>query len=140
MTQSGGVDGHADSYQPVMMEPPGVHFDSNYSVLSAMDTQSSGMLQQPNYDAHVCIHSINISFWLFFARIHLFSPLFFPLRLDTPERALRLSLSRSTDLLVPLFVCRSYQIDYSTQHREKEPSRESNRDQEYIYIFLKCVS
>ena len=58
LTPSGGVDGHANHYEPVMMEPPGVHFDSNYSVLSTMDTQSSGMLQQPNYDAHVCTQSI----------------------------------------------------------------------------------
>lgn len=48
------MDGHNSHYEPVMMEPPGVHFDSSYSVLSAMDTQSSGMLQQ-NFDAHVSL-------------------------------------------------------------------------------------
>ena len=56
MTASGAADGHTNHYEP-MMEPPGVHFDSsNYSVLPAMDTQSSGMLQQ-NFDAHVRAYS-----------------------------------------------------------------------------------
>ena len=59
LTTSGASDGHTNHYEP-MMEPPGVHFDSNnYSVLSAMDTQSSGMLQQ-NFDAHVCVHATPI--------------------------------------------------------------------------------
>lgn len=49
---SAGADGHASHYDPVMMEPSGVPFDSSYSVLSAMDTPASGMLQ-PNFEAHV---------------------------------------------------------------------------------------
>nr|CAG4643066.1 EOG090X02FO [Ilyocryptus agilis] len=50
---AGSGDGHGNPYEPVMMEPPNVHFDSsNYPVLSAMDSQSSGMLQ-PNFDAHL---------------------------------------------------------------------------------------
>lgn len=61
LAASGATDGHASHYEP-MMEPPGVHFDSgNYSVLSAMDTQSSGMLQ-PNFDAHVCYLVVHHSF------------------------------------------------------------------------------
>lgn len=56
LSSSGTADGHNNHYEPVMMEPPGVHFDSSYSVLSTMDTQSSGMLHQ-NFDAHVCLFS-----------------------------------------------------------------------------------
>lgn len=59
LSASGAVDGHSNHYEPVMMEPPGVHFDSSYSVLSTMDTQSSGMLQQ-NFDAHVCCLVIHL--------------------------------------------------------------------------------
>lgn len=64
LSSSGTVDGHNNHYEPVMMEQPGVHFDSSYSVLSTMDTQSSGMLQQ-NFDAHVCFtfHSSLSSFF-----------------------------------------------------------------------------
>nr|CAG4646096.1 EOG090X02FO [Macrothrix elegans] len=51
LSASATVDGHSNHFEPVMMEP-GVHFDSSYSVLSTMDTQSSGMLQQ-NFDAHL---------------------------------------------------------------------------------------
>ncbi len=55
-----GSESHVNHYQhepSVMMEPPGSHgvhghFDSNYSVLSTMDTQTAGMLQ-PSFDAHV---------------------------------------------------------------------------------------
>ena len=68
---SGDTHGNHYQHEPsVMMEPPGVHFDSNYSVLSTMDTQTPGMLQQ-NFDAHVSgyiltearAHETRVPFW-----------------------------------------------------------------------------